>query len=463
MVPLAALLALAALADEPMIPVGVARVDITPKAPVRLTGYVLRQVESEGVAQRIYARAVAIGGEPQGGPVVLVTVETCAVNGDWTERIAARLKEKAGLPRERFVLAVTHTHTAPALTNVLPFIFNAEVPPDHQARIDAYTRELADKVERAALAALADRRPGRLAWGAGTVGFANNRRTVEDGKWVGFGVNPGAPVDHTLPVLRATDWSGNVRALVLGYACHCTALDGHDNKVCGDWAGYASHAVERDFPGAVGLVVIGCAGDSNPKLRGSFPEARADGEAAARETARLVRGPLSPLGGPVACRFRRVGLPFAPPPTRDEWQEKANRPGAVGLHARANLARLDRGEALPKEVNLPVQSWCFGEALAVVFLGGEVVVDYALRLRREWRADRLWVVAYSNDVPCYIPSRRVLAEGGYEVERSMASYDRPGRFAPEVEDLLLGAVRSVVPPAFENPVRRPEAGAKRGG
>ena len=86
----------------------------------------------------------------------------------------------------------------------------------------------------------------------------------------------------------------------------------------------------------------------------------------------------------------------------------------------------------------------------MVFLAGEVVVDYSLRLAREFDADRLWVTAYANDVPCYIPSRRILAEGGYEAEGAMIFYDRPTRLAPEVEDLITATVRQLVPQAFSS-------------
>ncbi|NOX53168.1 MAG: hypothetical protein GXP27_01760 [Planctomycetes bacterium] len=84
----------------------------------------------------------------------------------------------------------------------------------------------------------------------------------------------------------------------------------------------------------------------------------------------------------------------------------------------------------------------------MVFLPGEVVVDYQVRLAEMFDPYRLWVNAYSNDVPCYIPSRRILREGGYEADSSMIYYDRPTRFAPEVEDLVLGAVRRLMPAAF---------------
>ena len=90
----------------------------------------------------------------------------------------------------------------------------------------------------------------------------------------------------------------------------------------------------------------------------------------------------------------------------------------------------------------------FGDELAMVFLPGEVVIDYTVRLKRELKRDRLWVTAYANDVPCYIPSRRILKEGGYEVDSSMISYARPARLAPTVEDQIIATVKALLPESF---------------
>jgi hypothetical protein len=90
----------------------------------------------------------------------------------------------------------------------------------------------------------------------------------------------------------------------------------------------------------------------------------------------------------------------------------------------------------------------------MVFLAGEVVVDYALRLKWEIDAGRLWVVAYSNDVPAYIPSRRILSEGGYEADSSLIYYGHASRFSPQVEDLIVQAVHGILPASFDGP-RRP--------
>jgi hypothetical protein len=85
----------------------------------------------------------------------------------------------------------------------------------------------------------------------------------------------------------------------------------------------------------------------------------------------------------------------------------------------------------------------------MVFLAGEVVVDYSLRLKKELAPGRLWVSAYSNDVPCYIASKRVIKEGGYEVESSMYSYNQPGRFQESIEDLIVTTVHDLLPLTFK--------------
>ena len=77
-------------------------------------------------------------------------------------------------------------------------------------------------------------------------------------------------------------------------------------------------------------------------------------------------------------------------------------------------------------------------------LGGEVVVDYSLRLKREFPGENLTVAGYSNDVMCYIPSLRVLHEGGYEVVDSMVFYGQPGPLAENVEDIVIAGCRNVL-------------------
>ena len=84
----------------------------------------------------------------------------------------------------------------------------------------------------------------------------------------------------------------------------------------------------------------------------------------------------------------------------------------------------------------------------MAFLPGEVVVDYGLRLKKELDGRRLWINAYSNAVPCYVPSERVLKEGGYEGGGAMVYYDLPGPFKPGLEQPIIDAVKAVVGNGF---------------
>lgn len=424
-----------ALTPAAEVPVGAAAVDITPDYPVRLSGYGGRREPHQGVAQRIYAKALAIGADAP-GPAVLVTVDNCGVPASMRAEVVRRLAAKTRVRDSHFAIASSHTHCAPMLVGVLPNLFGMDIPAEHLPAIERYTRELTDRIERVALAALADRQPARLAWGVGKVGFAANRRSF-----------PLKPVDHDLPVLRVTAPDGRVRALFTSYACHCTTLA--IDSIHGDWAGCAQEALQREFPGAIALTALGCGADQNPNPRRTMELVKKYGEDLGAEAKRLAGQPLTPLSGPLECRTRAIELAYDTLPTRAEWQAlAASKTAAIAYHARKNLARLDRGEALPTALPYLVQTWNFGEDLAMVFLPGEVVVDYSLRLKRELDGARLWVNAYANDVPCYIPSRRILEEGGYEGAGAMVYYDRPTRFAGDVEERIITAVKALAPAPF---------------
>jgi len=436
--------AVAVESQPTLIPAGAARIDISPIEAVPLMGYAARaQLPAPtNVVQRIHARALALGADP--GAAVLLTVDNCILPGAITAEIRARLARRLGLPAERIAILVTHTHSAPCLTGAAPNIFARDIPPDDQARIDAYTRFFTDRLEAVAVEALSLRRPSRIAWGQGAVGFAKNRRTA------------GGPVDHSLPLLRVSDPDGTVRAVFVSYACHCTTLGGDLNAVHGDWAGVAAQALEAGGTNGVALVGIGCGADSNPDPRGTLELVSRHGMSLADEARRLLASPLTELTQAPTCRLTTLQLPFQPHFTRAEWEQRATNSGIIGHHARKWLARLDRGETLPPTLPYPVQTWSFGDQLAMVFLGGEVVVDYSLRLKRELRADRLWINAYANDVPCYIPSRRILSEGGYEAESSLWYYDRPQRLSPAIEDQIIDEVRDLLPRSYRTDPKEAE-------
>src|SRR5262245_65705603 len=86
--------------------VGFAKVDITPEGPIRLSGFYVRQTESVGVREHIFARAMAIEGTDK-KPAVLITVDSIGIPAHVRNEVAHRLTEKKHLPNERLAISAT--------------------------------------------------------------------------------------------------------------------------------------------------------------------------------------------------------------------------------------------------------------------------------------------------------------------------------------------------------------------
>ncbi len=438
-----ALLALAfltasALAD-PTWKAGAAKAVITPKEPMWMAGYAGRNKPAEGTAQDLFAKALALD-DAAGARVVIVTLDIIGVPRPLRDRLAARLKEKRQLPPEALMVNASHTHCGPE--------FRVQGKPGdplevgRQAQAEAYGAALEETLFRIASEALAGLAPVTLTYHRARCGVSMNRRLPIDGG-IRNSPYPDGPVDQEVPVLRAVDAKGEVRAILFGYACHNTTLPFY--QWCGDYAGYAQEYLEAGHPGAVALYVQGCGGDQNPYPRGKLEMAQHHGRALAMavEAALSIVKP-APVEGALKVAQADVPLHFAPQPDRAGFEERLKSTDKLlAAHARRMIERIDQEGTLPREYPYPVQVIRLGPALTLIALGGETVVDYSLRLKREL-AGAVWVAGYSNDVMGYIPSKRVLAEGGYEGGDATKWARLPFPWAESVEETIVGKVRELV-------------------
>ncbi len=416
---------------------GVGRADITPEGPVWLAGYAGRKAPSDGVEQRIFTKALALQ-DTAGSTTLIVTADTIGPPRKFTDALAERIERELKIPRDRFLFAASHSHATPVMRDGLTEMYGLNE--EQAAAVSSYSDLFLRRAFEAAQAALKDLQPARLMFGRGNAGFAANRRAFT-AKGVNFGVNPTGPVDHVVPVLRVEGTNGLPLAIVFGYACHCTTLGPDFYKVCGDWATYAQEHIETAYPGATALCIIGCGADANPEPRGKLWMSRQHGLAMAGAVARVLNEPMKPVGGLIVTAFERVNLPLSELPPKEEFAKKAaDKNLAVSRFGKRFLDMLERGEKPITSYPCPVQVLRFGRDLTLVALGGEVVVDYSHRLKRELPDERLWVAAYCNDVFAYVPSMRILTEGGYEAEFNLIYYGIPSKFAPAVEDTLVKKV-----------------------
>lgn len=422
---------------------GVAAADITPKESIWLAGYALRDRPSEGVLQNIHVKALAL--QDSGGDVsVLVTSDLVGITRSMAEEVARQAREKFGVSRDRLILSASHTHSAPVTGDALHLFYDLDAR--QKALTNQYTRRVLGQMIEVIGASIERLSPVKLAFDYGLAGFAVNRRRAAAGKRH----LPG-PVDHDVPVLSVRDERGNLRAVAFGYACHATALSGY--QINGDYPGFAQEEIEKAHPGATALFVAGCGADANPlpRVRGEITKNAIDlaanyGRILGNAVDLVLRGEMRPLDGPLKTAWREINLPLQPAPTRQQLNAKVQRAGEAFERRQYDflIRKLDRDGRLPDHYAYPLQVWQFGRGLTLIAMAGEPVSDYSLRFKAQYGWDDVWVAGYCNDLPGYIPSLRVLREGGYEGGEGMPGVGLPAPFSAEIEDLISGEVDHLI-------------------
>lgn len=424
---------------------GAARQKITPEQPMWMAGYASRDHAATGLINDLWAKALVLE-DAAGTRVVIITLDLIGISPDVVDPITTELESKFNLPRSNVAICCSHTHSGPVVGLNLRTIHRDDIDDSQKQLIDRYAatlkKSVVDLVDRA-ISALA---PSELSYGQGTAAFAANRRNNKepdvpqlraDGKLAG-------PFDHDVPVLKVADASGKLTAVLFGYACHATVLSGFEWS--SDYPGFAQSELEKQHPDCTALFFAGCGADQNPLPRRKVALAEEYGKQLAAAVDAALQAKLEPIAPQLNVAWTKIPLEFAHVPSREEVESDAQSTDKyVAMRAKIYLEWLDAGQEIPGTYSYPIQIWRLGQDLVFIALGGEVVVDYALRLKDEYGPKRTWVAGYANDVMAYIPSRRVLDEGGYEGGGAMIYYGLPSPWAPTIEDNIVDAVRAAMP------------------
>lgn len=426
---------------------GFGKRDITPSLPMRLSGYSNRTEQAKDAVEKLQVRSMVFR-IPSGELHAIVSVDLLGLAASHNADIAKRVEAAHKIPRERLVVSCTHTHTGPQLLEPASNLLSTPFSEEERQRALDYAERVIEQIVGVIGDGIQTLQPGKLFLGEGKATFAMNRRTLLNGNWVMIH-NPEGLVDHSLPVLKVTDADGKIRGLMFNYACHATTLGPNDNQFNPDWPGFAAKFLEEKYAGATALSLIGCGADANPepraseKVKDAVAVAMGHGRAAADGVEKALQGSMTEIKSRPACSFGYAPLVFDLPSAEEFKKRLEDKNVTIRQHAMNMLDILNRKRMLPSTYPLPLQTWQFGNDLTMVFMGGEVVVDYALRLKKELKPGYVWVSAYTNDDPGYVASERVRSEGGYEVDYSMYFYNQPGRWATGTEELIINRIKQL--------------------
>lgn len=410
---------------------GVDKVEITPEGSIWMGGYAARKKPSEGVRHSVWAKALAIE-DSNGKLAVIVTTDLLAFRKFLSENIRDQLKKKYGLSRDQIILNSSHTHTGPE-TDYPRYEF--QLSKEEYNKIKQFANRVEQEIVELVGNAIKALEPVTLSSDNGVTRFQVNRRNNKEAQ-INAQTELKGPNDYAVPVIKVEDLKGNVKAILFGYACHPTVLS--DYQLSGDYAGFAQIELEKLYPGSTALFFQGAGADQNPLPRRSVPLAQQYGKELAAAVERVLNEDMNVLEGTLSTAYSEIDLTFAKDvPTKSELEDIISGvipgyPDYLKEYAKIWIARLDKGEKIKDSYPYPVQAWKIGNQ-PLFALGGELLVGYSLELKKIFGSD-IFVMGYSNDVMGYIPTKVVLAEGGYEANRSPLFTTQ---WAASIEDNIL--------------------------
>ena len=431
---------------------------------------------SEGTKEDLHARVLVLNdGDSR---LVFVTYDLNCLDVA-TPVLRQRVRRELGIEPSHLILLATHNHNAPIQIN-----------PDNFA----YGRWLAGEMFGLIEEAIADERgPARVEFGSGYGYFITARGN--------------APVDYEIQLLQVTR-NGSPVTMLFSHGTH--PAQASRSLIDTGHPGYAMDDIEAAVPGVLAMYSDASGGNQFPRQPADWNtrvaatrEAGAAAydallEARARELGRrlaeavlgIADGPLEDVTGPITSSIEVVGLPLAPPISRDEALALAEQfPPDVGFvhyphrYRSTNWVRMllryyERNIPFPTRTTEMVctddtylihqtdqefldryddrlhdASPCIYNEIIVARLGpmpivamqGEICAPIGARIKDVFRADRpIMVFGYMGEHNLYIPTRELVRLNAYQAQVIQIQYASPVGWAPEVEDEMVGHVVRMV-------------------
>lgn len=429
--------------------VGIAKTIITPKQPMWMAGYAARSKPAEGKLHDLWAKAIFIE-DSLGNSALLITSDLVYFTTNISEQIRNEIYSKLGLTKNQIILNSSHTHSGPELIgNDFRYTYSMHADLVNQTggkyvkMSEEYSYWLVAQIVKLAADAKRLKQPVNIYSGNGTVRFQVNRRNNKEAKLTNHTELKG-PNDYSVPVLKIEDKKGKIKAIVFGYACHSTVLSGY--QWSGDYPGFAQLELENKYKGATAMFFQGAGGDQNPLPRRTIPIAKQYGLELASAVERILSEDMHPLASKLKTVYSEVDLKFAKSELTAKEQlkevikESSIYPDYLKRNAKFVLDKLEAGENLnTSSYPYPVQVWEIGNQL-IIALGGELTIGYAINLKQIY-GENIFVLGYSNDAMGYIPTAKILKEGGYEGTRPPIF---PMLWSSDIEEVIINKVAQLV-------------------
>ena len=411
----------------------VSKQSITPAWPVNMGGYAFRTEKSKGVYEEIYSRCFLL--DDGNGRTLIVALDIVGLDREFVSKVKNKIEKAFGLKSEDILIHCTHSHSGPS-TFPFPTFFSKP----EKEYMDYLDQKIMVSVEKC----MASTREGEVFVGSGETFIGMNRRWKTE---TGYMLKPNekGSVDRNLTVLTVKNRRKEIEVVLFSCACHPTVMSYENLMISADYPGAACKYIEMLFPGCTAVFIQGAGADINPAVvtadrayrKRYFSDVEFMGRIIANDVANIVRLGMENICISLMNMLENISLPL------DEFSENIFNDMLINGNETqkeyaANIFRFMESKEKPaREVDFQVGIYQLSPKFRIAALEGEICHGYGAGIRSLFGKGMTLVSGYSNGIISYIPTRKILMEGGYEAIANCSTYGLPACFEGNVEEVIL--------------------------
>ncbi len=430
---------------------GISKELITPAVSTSIIGFgTVYGQPFENIHDDIYCRTLLLC-DDQGKQSIIMGFDLLFHDSSLQNTLRDYAVEKYHIDRDCLIVNYSHTHFAPAVWGY-DFVWTN---PEYEAFVIERAKMCIDR-------AYLNIREGTIEYGAVEGMWNMNRRLPDEDGVYRLRPNIDGERDLSLYFLCLKDNDGRVRGILANYACHPSNFNQY-HSISSEYPGRLCAALEYKFYGATAVFCQGAGADT--KLRvGAKSSERFTGinEDELNETAlsmaeaiaaRIARGGLRDVPLDLRAKSFTVKLPFDLYPksyfenlknvvskgTNVKYDKTIHTlkeyPSSL-MWACADLV-LEKYDTMPDYLTLECGMLCLNSDFLICTMGGEPSFDVKTVVTAPFvEVGKTALFFGYSDAIAYIPSDRLLKEGGYEAgAHSVEEYRLKGKFSLGVNDI----------------------------
>lgn len=433
---------------------------ITPDIPVLQCGYAARTHKSVGVHDDIYASVILMQSDEKDGTAVIIALDLAYGDRSFACGIKEAISRKYGLTRDKIIVSYSHTHSSVATTGedaerraAHPYNMNADNFLWDREKEDAdytedvrYYKSIRKKIMDMLEEGFKTMLEGDIHILKGKSRFGVSRRFPTEAGILWRPCFDEKRMDPDLFLLKFVDRDNNVCGLIYHYACHPTTLGSDNYLISADYPGVVRRVLEEKNPGLMAVFLQGCGADIKPCVTADGERFKSCGfeelERAGVSLANEIQGYMDKPGWRKIDTKIETGCSDVKLYTEiwnaEKWEQIMDNPDEPLYRRESAKQMVKRARANGIRNYLPyfISFLRLDGQTCMACLECEVVSDIGKEIKKLFAED-VMVMGYTNSISCYIPTRQVLEEGGYERESFIAAR-LAGPFVPEAEDIIVG-------------------------